>query len=937
MQSLSWNEIRSRAITFSRDWKGVGDERAEAQTFWNEFFTVFGKKRRLVASFEERVKSLRDTHHRIDLFWPGTLLAEHKSAGQPLDKAQSQAFAYITELASSGRESEIPRYVIVSDFARMVLYDLEGEEGEAGFEFPLQDLHKYIKHFAFFLGQKTHTFGEEDPANLEAAAIMARLHDTIEAGNYTGPELERLLVRLLFCLFADDTGIFETNHFDFFLQNRTREDGSDLGAQLNHLFEVLNTPPERRSPHLDEDLAEFPYINGDLFANPLHTASFNPDMRNSLIAACRFDWSRISPAIFGSLFQGIMDGRERRQIGAHYTSERDILKLIRPLFLDELHAEFEQIRKDNRPGHRNKRLEAFRDKLAGLRFLDPACGCGNFLVIAYRELRRLEHRALDALYDFSNRAQEMNLGEGGHWAKTDVNQFYGIEIGEWPARIAETALWLTDHQMNVELSLSTGVMFQRIPLKATPHIRCANALRMDWNDLLPAEECSFVLGNPPFVGHHYQTEEQKEDQQTVLANIGARGVLDYVCNWYVKAAEYVKGSPTPCAFVSTNSITQGEQVGILWSELFNRYQLKILFAHRTFAWQSEARGRAHVHVVIIGFGVHERGPKRLFDYQDIGGEAQEVVVSNISPYLIEGADLAVTNRTAPLCSVPRMLWGNKPTDGGHLILSPEERDELLRKEPGAAKFVRRYMSGGDFINERERYCLWLKDAAPQELAKLPLVTERIKRVRAFRLASKAASTRRYADFPTLFRQIAQPDSPYLAIPEVSSERRLYIPMAYLSNDVICSNKIQFVPDATVFHFGILTSLMHMAWMRQVCGRLESRYSYSNSLVYNNFPWPDNATTAQRTRVENSAQKVLDVRQGYLDAGASMADIYDPLRMPAPLLKAHQALDRSVDRCYRAAPFTSERERVEYLFQLYEAMTAPLALAEAKKKRRPREK
>ena len=921
MPGLSWNEIRQRAIQFSHEWKGATEERAEAQSFWNEFFNVFGVKRRTVASFEEPVRSLKDTWHYIDLFWRGKLLAEHKSAGRSLDKASSQAFDYIQELKTEGRESEIPRYIVLSDFRRIVLHDLEPEKGEPpAIEFFLEDLHQHVKHFAFLIGQKTHRFGEEDPANLEAAAIMAELHDTVADGGYSTEHLERMLVRLLFCLFADDTGIFETSQFDLWLSNRTREDGSDLGAQLAHLFQILDTPEEKRGKHLEEDLAAFPYINGQLFAERLPTADFNNDMRNRLVAACRFDWSRISPAIFGSLFQGIMDSKERRQLGAHYTSERDILKVIKPLFLDALREEFEQIRKDSRPTQRNNRLAEFQLRLGKLKLLDPACGCGNFLVIAYRELRRLELDVLKARHDFGNREQEFEFGEVSKMSLVDVDQFYGIEIGEWPARIAETALWLTDHQMNTELSLSSGNMFQRIPLKASPHILCANALRVDWNDLLPAGECAYVLGNPPFIGHHFQNAEQKKDQHLILRDIKARGVLDYVCNWYMKAAEYTEGTAICSAFVSTNSISQGEQVGILWSELFRRFRLKIHFAHRTFSWQSEAKGKAHVHVVIIGFGHFEPATKRLFDYEELNSNPQEHAVGNISPYLVAGTDVVVVARSRPICRVPKMLWGNKPTDGGNLIISPEEKEELIAKEPAASKFIRRYMGGGDFLNGIERYVLWLKDANPNELSDLRMVTKRIAAVREFRLQSSAESTRRFADHPTLFRQIAQPKTNYLAVPEVSSERRPYIPMAFLPPEVICSNTVQFVPEASKYGFGVLTSAMHMAWMRQVCGRLKSDYRYSNSLVYNNFPWPESATNEQRAKVEECAQVVLDARQSHLENGATLANLYDPLYMPAPLLKAHQNLDRAVDRCYRAAKFETERERVEFLFGLYEELT-----------------
>jgi hypothetical protein len=962
---VSWNEIRHNAIKFSRDWTGAKSESAEKQTFWNEFFQVFGVSRRAVASFEEPVKKISGDYGYIDLFWPGIVLVEHKSAGKDLGKAESQAFRYIQDLARERRTKEIPRYVIVSDFNRVALHDLEPEDQKgvpvfdnrrvATIQFPLAEFHKYVHAFAFIPGYKQHKFEEQDPINIEAAEILGNLHDALEAGGYAGHNLERFLVRVLFCLFAEDTGIFERESFRLYLENRTAPDGSDLGLHLARLFEVLNTAPDKRQKNLDETLTSFPYVNGDLFGEQLGFADFNRDMRNALLACCAKDWSRISPAIFGSLFQSIMQPKARRQIGAHYTSERDILKVVRSLFLDDLRAELASIKAD-RSNRRRARLEEFHKKICALRFLDPACGCGNFLVITYRELRALELEVLLLLF---GQQTEMTLDEINRLSQVDVDQFYGIEIGEWPARIAEVALWLMDHQMNLKVSEAFGQLYQRLPLKKSPHIHCANALRADWKKILPPAQCSYVLGNPPFVGQSYQTTEQKADQHFVLSNIQARGVLDYVCNWYVKAAEYVAGTQIVVGLVSTNSITQGEQAGILWTELFGRYHLKIHFAHRTFPWASEARGKAHVHVVIIGFAVFDTTNKRIYDYE---AGIEKVTVSsakNISPYLVEGSDRAITNRTTPLCDVPKMSWGNKPTDGGHFILSPEERAQLIADEPAARKFIHRYMSGGDFINGDERYCLWLADADPAELRKLPKVMERVEAVRQSRLESKAESTRRYAKFPTRFRQIAQPDSDYLAIPEVSSERRPYIPIAVLPCEVICSNKIQFIPNASQFHFAVLVSSMHMAWMRQVCGRLKSDYSYSNTLVYNNFPWPESATAKQRAAVEAKAQAVLDARAQFMDdavaavydrrtadattparrsqtaatKNATLADLYDPLAMPPALAQAHAALDRAVDLCYRPEKFETARQRVEFLFALYEKLTAPLLPAAKTKGRR----
>lgn len=939
MPALSWNEIRQRAIQFSREWEGVTSERAEAQTFWNEFFQVFGIRRRTVASFEEPVKNLnKDTYHRIDLFWRGRLLAEHKSAGESLDKASSQASAYIQELAASDRNDEIPRYIVVSDFARIVLYDSEPEDqGElfrgqdhAYIEFELADLHKHVKHFAFLIGQKTHRFGEEDPANLEAAQIMADLHDTIEASGYPPHDLERLLVRILFCLFAEDTGIFELGQFELYIDNHTRKDGADLGDHLSSLFEVLDTPEEKRLKTLEEDRAAFPYVNGELFADHLRLSAFTSDMRNRLVAACRFDWSRISPAIFGSLFQGIMGAKERRQIGAHYTSERDILKLIRPLFLDELQEEFERICGFKNAAQRNNRLREFQDKLAELKFLDPACGCGNFLVISYREIRRLELEVLKILV----KQRDLDIGETYKLSKVDVDQFYGIELEEWPARIAETALWLTDHQMNIELSETFGNIFQRIPLRKAPHIRCASALRLDWNDLLPAKECSFVMGNPPFVGAKYQSGDQKADAMHVAAHVKSHGLLDYVTLWYFRAVEYIRASKTRCAFVSTNSISQGEQVGVIWTELFGR-GIKIDFAHRTFSWQSEAKGKAHVHVVIIGFGRGDHGIKRIFQYSTLDGEPSETEAANINPYLVEGGDVTVINRSKPLCGVPEIGIGNKPIDGGSYLFTDDEKRDFLRIEPSAHKYFRPWIGSKEFLHGYRRWCLWLGDTPANELKELPESRKLIEKVREYRKESKSAPTRKLANTPRRFHVENFPEGDFLVIPEVSSERRDYIPMGYLSPPTICSNLVKLMPNATPYHFGVLTSTMHMAWVRQVCGRLESRYRYSAKLVYNNFPWPVDATKVQMAKVEVCAQAVLDVRKIHLEGGSNLADLYDPLYMPGDLLKAHQSLDRAVDRCYRGKKFDSERERVEFLFELYEKLTAPLAPTEPTKRKRKR--
>ena len=935
---LSWNEIRHRAIAFSKDWQGVESESAEKQTFWNDFFNVFGVRRRTVATFEEPVKKLSGNWGFIDLFWPGRLLAEHKSAGQDLGKAHAQGMDYIRALKDSGRpDREMPRWLIVSDFAKIAVHDLEPEQDPGSplfqrlpptIEFPLTELHKHVRHFAFIAGYTQHKLNPEDPANLEATQLMCNLHDALEVGGYTGHELKRFLVRILFCLFSEDNGIFPQKAFELFIRDRTAEDGSDLGSRLAQLFEVLNTDTPQRQRNLDEELSQFPYVNGDLFAEHLKFADFNADMRNGLLACCAFRWETISPAVFGSLFQAVMDSKERRQIGAHYTAEKNILKLIRSLFLDDFRSEFETIRVD-KSTRRQVRLEEFHKKLAGLRFLDPACGCGNFLVLTYRELRKLE---LEALLELHGQQHEMSLDDVNQLSKLNVNQFYGIEVEEFPARIAEVALWLTDHQANVMLSQAFGQMYQRLPLRASPHIVPGNALRIDWRTVLPPEQCSFILGNPPFVGKHYQNADQHADMAVVFRDFKNTGDMDYVVSWFYRAAEYIQGTQIRVGFVATNSITQGEQVPIVWGLLFGRYRVKIHFAHRTFAWESEARGKAHVHVVIIGFGAFDTGNKRIYDYATDDEHPVVSVAANISPYLTPGSDSFVTKRTTPLADVPEMRCGNKPSDGGNFILTDAEKKELLAVEPGAAKFLKRFTGSEEFINGNMRWCLWLKDASPAELRELPEVKKRVQAVKEFRAKSTAAPTRKAAQTPTLFFYISQPATKYILIPEVSSERRSYIPIGFMSHDVISANTNFLIPSDSLYLFGLLTSAMHMSWVRQVGGRLKSDYRYSGSMVYNTYPWPSAVTGKHLEAVETAAKAVLEARAK--QTTSTLADLYDPVSMPPELTKAHQALDRAVDKCYRSEPFESDRHRVEYLFALYEKITAPLVpAAKARGKRR----
>lgn len=892
---LSWNEIKSRAIQFSKEWEGESRERAEKDSFWNDFFHVFGISRRRLASFEKAVKKLGNKQGFIDLFWKGTLLVEHKSKGKDLNKAFEQALDYFPGL----KEHELPKYILVSDFDRFQLYDLE-EKTEH--HFTLSEFLQNIHLFGFIAGYEKRTYKEEDPVNIDAAYLMGQLHDSLKEVGYTGHALEVYLVRMLFCLFADDTGIFERGIFLEYIDLQTKEDGSDLAMHLAQLFQVLNTPKTSRLRNLDESLEQFPYVNGQLFAEPLPFAAFDSQMRAMLLEACALDWGKISPAIFGSMFQAAMNPKERRNLGAHYTSEKNIQKLIQPLFLDELQEEFTKAKGNKR------KLQNLQKKLASLKFLDPACGCGNFLIVTYRELRELELKVLKQLY------KNQQVIDIGAIVNVDVDQFYGIEYDEFPVRVAEVAMWLMDHQMNTKVSEAFGQYFVRLPLKKSARIVHGNALRLDWEEVVSKEELDYILGNPPFIGHQWRTKEQKEDMNLIFNKTKKLGRLDYVCAWFFRASIFIQNTKIRIGFVATNSIVQGEQVSILWKQLILHKNISIDFAHQAFRWDNEAKGKATVHVVIIGLSLINTINKKLYVYENINGEPTEIDVKNINPYLTEGSSVFIESRSNRIHQYPKLYKGSQPTDGGFLIFTEQEKLEFEVKEPEARAFMRPYIGGAELMRGKKRYCLWLKNCPPQKLKRMSYVMKQLEEVRKARLKSKTPSVREFAKYPTLFTQDRQPNSSYLALPEVSSERRRFIPIGYLESDVIASNKLQIIPNASIYLFGVLMSTMHNAWIRLVSGRLESRYSYSPS-VYNNYPFPKNVSDKHKKRVEKAAQKVLDVRAKYPDS--SLADLYDPLAMPPDLVKAHQQLDKAVDLCYRPQVFVNERNRIEFLFELYE--------------------
>jgi len=897
---ISWNDIQDRAAAFAARWQGETYEKGESQSFWSDFLNVYDiDRRRHGAFFEYAIKKGSGKQGYIDLFWPRKLLAEQKSGGKDTAKARLQAYEYLETMP----DHDLPQAIVVSDFATFELIDTRTN---ATFTFPLADFPKHVRRFAFLVDEAGQAYEEENPVNRDAAENMAKLHNQLEASRYGGRDLELLLVRLVFCLFADDARIFERNLFANYLRNRTQADGSDFGPRLVKIFEVLNTPKEERQTTLDEDLRAFPYINGGLFEATIRTPDFSSGMRRDLLTAALLDWGKVSPAIFGSMFQGVMDAAVRRNLGAHYTSEKNILRVIKPLFLDDLYAEFARVRDTPRE------LRRFHEKLPLLNFLDPACGSGNFLAITYRELRRLEHKVVQ----IQTRGQK-SLFDVRELLKVNVDQMHGIEIEEFPSLIAQTALWLTDHQMNLEASQLLGQHYVRLPLTASANIVHANALTTDWADVVAPERLNYILGNPPFIGQHLQSKVQKAEVAAVLKGISRTGVLDFVSAWYGKATGMMQANPAiRTALVSTNSITQGEQVGILFKHLFEGGVL-INFAHRTFKWSNDARGVAAVYCVIVGFSLRRINERRLFEYADIRTEPIERSVENINGYLVDAPDVFVVSRTRSVSESPDMAWGNKPVDGGHLLMNDAEKAALLIEEPLATNFIKPLISAREFLNGENRWCLWLVNIEPSRIRQMPKVMERVSQVRQMRLESIKVPTRAAANRPAQFMEIRQPKSNYVLIPAHSSENRDFIPMGFFAKDDIAHNSTHMVVDATPYHFGILTSRMHMAWVRTVCGRLKSDYRYSKDIVYNNFPWPEGVTEAQTAAIERLAQAVLDARDQF--PGSTLADLYDPLTMPPELAKAHAALDRAVDRLYRKDPFETDADRVALLFERYGAL------------------
>lgn len=921
-------EQRKAAQKFAADWRDKGYEKGESQPFWLALLrNVYGvEEPEQFIIFEEQVHL--DHTSFIDGSIPAThVLIEQKGFGKDLKKPikQSdgslltpfqQAKRYAAELPYSMR----PRWIVTCNFREFHVYDMERPSGEPEVVL-LENLCEEYYRLQFLVDTEDSHIRKEMEISLQAGELVGVLYDAIlkQYKNPDSPEtlksLNMLCVRLVFCLYAEDAGIFGGHgKFHHYLKQIADRNVADVRRGLIDLFRVLDTMPEERDPYMDDELAAFPYVNGGLFAQEdIEIPRFTEEIVHLLLdnASEDFNWKDISPTIFGAVFESTLNPETRRSGGMHYTAIENIHKVIDPLFLDELKAELDEIKEISVDRTRERKLKMFQTKLSELTFLDPACGSGNFLTETYISLRRLENEALELLQH-----GQIVFGNLGQYTpiQVSIGQFYGIEINDFAVTVAKTALWIAESQMMKETEDVVHMSLDFLPLKSYANIVEGNALQIDWETVISREKLCYLMGNPPFVGYSLQSKEQKNDILSIYVDEKGKpyktaGKIDYVSGWYFKAAHFMVGTGICAAFVSTNSITQGEQVAAVWKPLYDRFHIHIDFAHRTFRWDSEASLKAHVHCVIVGFSVvHNRGKKKLYNAERLQ------MVECINPYLIAGEVLFIDSRTKPISDIPHMLSGNRPSDGGHLILSPEERDELLVQEPGAEKYIKKFMMGYEFINNVPRYCLWLVGISPSELKKLPHITKRVAQCKQAREESPDAGRRRLANTPTLFREQLNPEHT-VVIPKVSSERRRYIPMGYLNQDTIAGDKLFIIPDANLYHLGILTSNVHMAWMRMVCGRLKSDYSYSINVVYNNFPWPD-VTREQKEKIEATVQTILDARALYPDS--SLADLYDEVLMPPELRKAHQQNDKAVMQAYGfSIKDTTESSCVAELMKLYQ--------------------
>lgn len=905
---------KQAAKQFVQDWSGKGYEKGETSRFWIALLqNVFGTQDATkFIEFELPVKTILKEKGSdfIDGYIASTkVLIEQKGSHVDLgtkyrqsDGSELTPYQQARRYAAGLPLSMAPRWIVACNFTTFEVHDME-HPNDAPEVIQLADLEKEYTRLSFLVDDTNVHLKKELEVSIQAGEIVGVLYDKILA-QYKDPSnpesqkaLNKLCVRLVFCLYAEDAGIFGSKNM--FHDYMSRFSANDFRRALIELFQVLDTKPEDRDPYMDEGLLAFPYVNGGMFAGEIEIPRINEEIRDLILqrASDDFDWSLISPTIFGAVFESTLNPETRRAGGMHYTSIENIHKVIDPLFLDDLKAELADIKATSVAKTKKDRAYAFQDKISKLKFFDPACGSGNFLTESYTSLRRLENEALRIIY-----GSDRVIGEFADPIKVSINQFYGIEINDFACSVAQTALWIAESQMMAATDEIVGFNLDPLPLKTYTNIHEGNALRIDWYEVVPAGELDYIMGNPPFIGHQWRSQSQMEDMDFVFEGWDKYGKLDYVAAWYKKAVDYIGHYPVLTAFVSTNSLVQGESVATLWKPLFEKYDVEIFFAYRTFVWNSEASDKAHVHCVIIGFSTcHSERKRRIFD-----GDSS-TMATNINGYLLDAPRVFIQNRGVSLSDgLPKMSKGSQPTDGGHLILSPEEREDLLAKYPSVEPLIRRYISSEDFIQNKMRYCLWLKGVSPSEYRNIPPIMDRIESVAKMREGSPTASVRRDAEIPMLFTQIRQPESNYLVVPEVSSQRRMYIPIGYLTPNVVASNKLYLIPDATLYLFGVIVSVAHMGWMRIVAGRLKSDYSYSPA-VYNNFPWPDKASDAQKSRIEHTAQAILDARAIYPDS--SLADLYDSLTMPPELRKAHRANDAAVLEAYGFPKDATESEIV----------------------------
>ena len=910
------------AKEFAERWQGKGYEKGESQKFWTTLLTeVFGIEH--VDSFllfEQQVKL--DHTSFIDGFIPSTkVMIEQKSLGKNLAEGIKQSdgsvlnpFQQAKRYAAELPYSQRPRWIVTCNFAEFWVYDMEQPNGEPQ-KILLKDLEKEYYRLQFLVDEGNEHLKREMEVSVKAGNLVGIIYDKLlEQYGADDPETLRslniLCVRLVFCLYAEDAGLF--NSRTAFHDYLNAYPSQKLRRALVDLFEVLDTPLAERDKYLEDDLGAFPYVNGGLFSDKtIEIPQFTDELKQLILedASADFDWSEISPTIFGAVFESTLNPETRRSGGMHYTSIENIHKVIDPLFLDELRAEFGKIQEMKQAAPRKQALAAFQDKLASLTFFDPACGSGNFLTETFLSLRRLENKVIQAMYGGENVLTFDIL------IKVNISQFYGIEINDFACTVAKTALWIAESQTLKETSAIAGRAIDFLPLKTNAYIHEGNALRIDWSEVIAPENLNYIMGNPPFVGASMMSAEQKEDAVAIFGKVKLSNSIDFVGAWYHLAAKMMsQNSHIKAALVSTNSITQGEQVAALWQPLFDRYGIHIDFAYRTFRWDSEADIKAHVHCVIIGFSISGNNAKRLYL-----SDSQAIQASNINPYLIDAPDVFIESRSTPICNVPKLTKGNQPSDGGNLILSEEERAAFIKNDPSIECCIRRYVGAKDYLNNNEiRYCLWLRNIPLSVYVKNKDIYQRLEAVREMRAASTAAPTRQAANKPALFFSMPQTESTYMVIPRVSSERRRYIPIGFMPPEIIAADSLSIIPDATLYHFGVLTSNVHMAWMRVVAGRLEMRYRYSGSVVYNNFPWCQ-PTEEQKARIEQTAQAILDARAKYPDC--SLADLYDEVTMPPELRRAHQENDRAVMLAYGFTPGKiSESECVAKLFERYQELT-----------------